>query len=248
MRFDGLDGAQHSEFNWRWNPTSEELFLASHTATAHEPATPLPEWTLQPGDVPGFRGAERDGVVSGAKLDLDWNAHAPQKIWRQRLGPGWSSLIVVDGHVVTQEQREESEVVACYDAATGKEIWVHADPVRFHEGLSGAGPRGTPDVRRRPHLRARRQGESQLPRRGDGKVAVDARSGGRGRCGRAAVGLCRVAAGGRRQGDRLRPGKGGTRIAGLRRGDRRAEMEAAGRRRHLQLAAIGRARRRAAGA
>jgi outer membrane protein assembly factor BamB len=147
IRMDGLDGAQRSEFNWRWNPTSEELFLASHTAQAATPAEPPtshPEWTLQPGDIPGFRGAQRDGVVSGAQLDLDWNAHAPQQVWRQRLGPGWSSLIVVDGHVVTQEQREESEVVACYDAATGEEIWVHADPVRFHEGLSGAGPRGTP--------------------------------------------------------------------------------------------------------
>ena len=117
----------------------------SHAANVTEPAATIDEWSLQPGDVPGFRGAQRDGVASGAKLDLDWTAHAPKQIWRQRLGPGWSSLIVVDGHVVTQEQREQSEVVACYDAATGKEIWVHADPVRFFEGLSGAGPRGTPE-------------------------------------------------------------------------------------------------------
>ncbi len=148
IRVDGLDAMQRGEFSWRWSPTSEELFLASHTAkaaAATESAAPLREWTLVPGDVPGFRGAHRDGVVSGAKLDLDWDSPAPQEIWRQRLGPGWSSLIVVDGRVVTQEQRDDSEVVACYDAATGEEIWVHADPVRFYEGLSGAGPRGTPE-------------------------------------------------------------------------------------------------------
>jgi len=147
IRCDGLEGTQRSEYSWRWSPTSEELFLASHTAkatTLAESPDALSGWTLQPGDVPGFRGAQRDGIVSGAKLDLDWSAHAPQKVWRQRLGPGWSSLIVVDGHVVTQEQREKSEVVACYDATTGKEVWVHEDPVRFEEGLSGAGPRGTP--------------------------------------------------------------------------------------------------------
>ena len=46
-------------------------------------------------------------------------------------------MIVVDGHLVTQEQREASEVVACYDAANGKEIWVHSDAVRFEESLSG---------------------------------------------------------------------------------------------------------------
>jgi outer membrane protein assembly factor BamB len=146
IRWDGIDGAQHGEYSWRWRPTSEQLFLASHAANVTaEPIAATAPWTLQPADVPGFRGAQRDSVASGAKLDLDWSAHAPKQLWRQRLGPGWSSLIVVDGHVVTQEQREESEVVACYDATNGKEIWVHADPVRFFEGLSGAGPRGTPE-------------------------------------------------------------------------------------------------------
>jgi outer membrane protein assembly factor BamB len=146
VRFDGLDGAQHSEYDWRWNPTSEEVFLASHQPDASAAATIAPAaWAIQKGDVPGFRGAKRDGVASGTGMRLDWKGQNPKQIWRQRLGPGWSSLIVVDGHVVTQEQRDEEEVVACYDAATGKELWVHADKVRFHEGLSGAGPRGTPE-------------------------------------------------------------------------------------------------------
>jgi outer membrane protein assembly factor BamB len=144
LRWDGIDGAQHGEYSWRWQPTSEALFLAAHKATAPEAPAELAAWTLQPEDVPGFRGANRDAILDGTRLELDWNSHAPQQAWRQRLGPAWSSLIVVDGHVVTQEQRDEEEVVACYDATSGKEIWVHADPVRFFEGLSGAGPRGTP--------------------------------------------------------------------------------------------------------
>jgi outer membrane protein assembly factor BamB len=53
-------------------------------------------------------------------------------------------MIVVDGHLVTQEQRGTVEVVSCYDATTGNEIWAHEDPIRFEEALSGAGPRGTP--------------------------------------------------------------------------------------------------------
>ncbi|MGE3243015.1 MAG: PQQ-binding-like beta-propeller repeat protein [Pirellulales bacterium] len=146
VRFDGLDGSQHSEYAWRWNPTSEQVFLTSHQseANAREPGITLAAWSLQPGDLPSFRGQARDGVVDGNGLALDWRAKSPQKIWRQRLGPGWSSLIVVNGHVVTQEQRNDDEVVACYDAATGKEVWIHTDKVRFHESLSGAGPRGTP--------------------------------------------------------------------------------------------------------
>jgi outer membrane protein assembly factor BamB len=145
VRADGLDGQQHAEFSWRWSPTPEQMFLASHHAPAVVDASAqAAKWTLRPNDVPGFRGAERNSVVTGTKLDTDWTAHSPEKIWRQRLGPAWSGMIIVDGHLVTQEQRDETEVVACYDATTGKEIWVYSDPVRFYESLSGAGPRGTP--------------------------------------------------------------------------------------------------------
>ncbi len=63
---------------------------------------------------------------------------------REAVGPGWSSPIVVDQRVFTQEQRGGSEAVVCRDAESGAGIWVHADPVRFEESLSGAGPRATP--------------------------------------------------------------------------------------------------------
>jgi outer membrane protein assembly factor BamB len=53
-------------------------------------------------------------------------------------------MIVVDNHLVTQEQRDQQESVVCYDANSGEEIWVHDDAVRFEESLAGAGPRGTP--------------------------------------------------------------------------------------------------------
>jgi outer membrane protein assembly factor BamB len=77
-------------------------------------------------------------------LDGDWNEHQPKLAWRERVGPSWSTMIVVDGHVVTQEQRGDAEVIVCRDAVTGHEIWVHEDKIRFEEKLSGAGPRGTP--------------------------------------------------------------------------------------------------------
>jgi outer membrane protein assembly factor BamB len=148
LRSDGIDGWQHTQFSWRWRPTPEQLFLASKsqvTPTGNErDSAAAPSWTLAANDVPAFRGANRNSVVTSTQLDTDWEARRPKELWRQRLGPAWSSVIVVDGRLVTQEQREAAEVVACYDAATGKEIWVHSDAVRFEESLSGAGPRGTP--------------------------------------------------------------------------------------------------------
>jgi outer membrane protein assembly factor BamB len=51
---------------------------------------------------------------------------------------------VVGDHVYTQEQRGDQEAVVCYQAATGKELWVHSDTARFSETIAGPGPRATP--------------------------------------------------------------------------------------------------------
>ncbi|MCA9123798.1 MAG: PQQ-like beta-propeller repeat protein [Planctomycetaceae bacterium] len=60
------------------------------------------------------------------------------------MGPAWSSFAAVGNRLFTQEQRGDSEVVVCYDADSGVEIWRHADVARFSEVVSGAGPRATP--------------------------------------------------------------------------------------------------------
>ena len=146
VRFEGLYASQQAEYNWRWTPTAEEQFLHTHGGE-HVAAADVAggkTWTIRSGDTAEFRGANRDGVITDVKLATDWKAHPPKLLWWQRVGPGWSSMIVVDDHLVTQEQREEQEAVVCYDAATGKEVWAHTDKTRFEDSLSGAGPRGTP--------------------------------------------------------------------------------------------------------
>ncbi|HEY2761885.1 MAG TPA: PQQ-binding-like beta-propeller repeat protein, partial [Pirellulales bacterium] len=150
VRWDGLYGNQRSAFAWRWVPTAEEEFLSIHQQASDKPALdaaslnqakPL---TLQPGDWAEFRGPNRDSQVHGVKLATDWKTQPPKELWRHRVGPAWSSMIVVDGKLFTQEQRGEKEAVVCYDATTGDEVWSHEDVVRFYDPLSGAGPRGTP--------------------------------------------------------------------------------------------------------
>jgi outer membrane protein assembly factor BamB len=143
IRTGGLTAEFDNDIHWRWSKTPEQLLLAQAN---EEPATLPPATTTKTEDWPGFRGSERDSIVHGVRIKTDWSASPPVQLWRQPVGPGWSSFAVHDGRFYTQEQRGDDEVVACYDVATGKLVWKHRDPARFWESNAGAGPRATPAI------------------------------------------------------------------------------------------------------
>jgi outer membrane protein assembly factor BamB len=149
LRFQGVDGSMQATWEWRFFPTAEEQFLAEKAAAKSADglagSEPSPVLTLKPGDWPEFRGPNRDGRRTDVRIAAtDWSQHPPRPEWRHRVGPGWSSVAVIGDRLYTQEQRGSDEVVVCYNADTGKELWAHADPARFDEVVSGAGPRATP--------------------------------------------------------------------------------------------------------
>jgi hypothetical protein len=148
VRQNGVNGEVQADLRWRWSPTAEALYRAER---AHrqgqdvQPTGPSHDLvSLRPGDWPGFRGPDRDGAVHGVTIATDWDKNPPRLVWRQRVGPAWSSVAVVGDRLFTQEQRDESEAVVCLDAATGSEVWAHQDAARHWDGQAGAGPRATP--------------------------------------------------------------------------------------------------------
>jgi len=170
VRTSGVTGDFTSEFAFRWTPTPEQRLLAQPTETpaalppapvvANPPAAgavaiaagspkvlaPVTAPPTTGPDWPGFRGANRDSVVTGVKIETDWSASPPVKLWRRPVGPGWSSFAVRGGLIYTQEQRGSDEVVACYKMTSGEPVWRHADATRFWESNGGAGPRATPTL------------------------------------------------------------------------------------------------------
>jgi hypothetical protein len=147
LRFEGVTGEFTATMKWRLSETTEARSLAEirqrpAPAPVAESAKPL---ALQTGDWPGFRGALRDSKLHGVRVATDWAQDPPQLVWKQRVGPGWSSFAVVGERLYTQEQRGDDEAVVCYHATNGKELWIHRDEgVRFVEAVGGNGPRGTP--------------------------------------------------------------------------------------------------------
>jgi outer membrane protein assembly factor BamB len=147
FRMEGLSGSGDMTLAWRWRKSPEERYLAlqaQRSASAGKPTATTAPVELTPADWPGFRGPQRDGVVRALSIATDWQTAPPKLLWKQPVGPGWSSMCIVGGRVYTQEQRGALEAVVCRDADTGAEIWAHLDGERFSEAMAGPGPRATP--------------------------------------------------------------------------------------------------------
>lgn len=154
LKTDGAWGNFQFGLSWRWKETAEDRLLAQLAQAPRSQTEPAksdpiddeaavafmePQWT-------GLRGPKFDSIQHGTRFSDDWKAHPPKELWRIPVGPAWSSFAVAGPFLVTQEQRGESELVVCYNADTGKEVWTHEESGRFFDSLGGLGPRATPTI------------------------------------------------------------------------------------------------------
>jgi outer membrane protein assembly factor BamB len=146
---EGYQGDGRPILAWRWSSAhatkvGRPPFVAASRPTPS--AAPVDLVTTTSRDAPQFRGIDRSGIYPKSDLSTNWNKTPPRELWRQPIGQGWSSCAVRGDFFVTQEQRDDDEVVACYELLTGRERWVHRDRTRFHEVTGGDGPRATPTI------------------------------------------------------------------------------------------------------
>jgi outer membrane protein assembly factor BamB len=144
VRFDGIFGNLETQFTWRWAETAEDRARQERSTGSEKLLVDAKAVQAKPGDWIAFRGPERNSELKGVKIGTDWTKHPPKLLWKHRVGPGWSSFVVVGNRLFTQEQRDDVESVVCYDTETGKEVWAHDDATRFTEAVAGPGPRATP--------------------------------------------------------------------------------------------------------
>jgi outer membrane protein assembly factor BamB len=143
VRLETIGGDLIPKLSWRWQPSSEELLLGEMAAGDYvSGVAKLPDESAAAA-WPGFRGPKRDGRLPGVTFDTNWDDRPPRELWRRRIGLGWSSFAVVGDYLFTQEQRGPDELVVCYRADTGEEVWVNSVETRFEDTM-GDGPRATP--------------------------------------------------------------------------------------------------------
>jgi outer membrane protein assembly factor BamB len=105
-------------------------------------------------DWPQFRGPNRDGNWNETGILESFPPEGLKIRWRQPVGGGWSSPVVVQGRVfvfdVELTQPSARERVHCFDEKTGKVVWVFGYKENYSEWTfvpeRGAGPTATPVV------------------------------------------------------------------------------------------------------
>ena len=145
VRFDGsVNGSGTPRLVWKWTPKSTGAVKTSPIGFV--PTTAQGKELEAAMAYPGFLGNDRTGVIQGEMLDKDWASHPPQQLWRQPVGLGWAGFAVAGSRAITQEQRDENELVVAYDLGTGRMLWAHTNHARFSEKMGGDGPRATPTI------------------------------------------------------------------------------------------------------
>jgi outer membrane protein assembly factor BamB len=99
-------------------------------------------------------GPGRNFMSDSKGLASSWPAGGPKKLWSRTLGEGHSSIVVEAGRLYTQYRQinrspaatMHEEVVAAFDAATGKTLWEFKYPASTAgiDFTQGFGPHSTP--------------------------------------------------------------------------------------------------------
>jgi outer membrane protein assembly factor BamB len=98
-------------------------------------------------DVTQWRGANRDGAITGFTAPASWPAQLTQR-WKVDVGLGYATPIVVGNRVYVFSRQGEDEVMSALDAASGKMLWrtAYAAPFEMNSAakVHGPGPKSTP--------------------------------------------------------------------------------------------------------
>ncbi|MCB9766884.1 MAG: PQQ-like beta-propeller repeat protein [Candidatus Omnitrophica bacterium] len=97
-------------------------------------------------DWPQFRGPNQNGISSETGWNTDWASSEPTIAWRARLGAGYSSFSVSDGKVYTMGHVDGTDVLYCFDAKTGDEVWRYEYNAEIRDKQHEGGPASTPSI------------------------------------------------------------------------------------------------------
>ncbi len=94
-------------------------------------------------DWPQWRGPKGDGVSQ----ETGWRTTALKKAWSASVGTGFSAVSVSQGRVYTMGNSNDTDIVTCLDAKTGKPVWKKSYAHPLDPKMYAGGPNATPSVK-----------------------------------------------------------------------------------------------------
>ena len=102
--------------------------------------------TAEGADWPNFRGPNHNGVSGETGWSATWPKEGPKVLWKATLGTGFCSIAVSGGRAYSMGNVDNKDILYCFDASTGKEIWKQSYPCPLFKKDHDGGPSATPTV------------------------------------------------------------------------------------------------------
>jgi outer membrane protein assembly factor BamB len=102
--------------------------------------------TAEAADWPNWRGPNRNGISSETGWVTTWPEEGPKVLWKHSIGAGFASIAVSNGRAYAMGNIRDNDLLYCFDAETGKEIWKKSYPCPLFKKNHEGGPCATPTV------------------------------------------------------------------------------------------------------
>jgi outer membrane protein assembly factor BamB len=102
--------------------------------------------TAEAADWPNYRGPNHNGISNETGWSATWPEGGPKVLWKTSIGNGFCSIAVSNGRAYTMGNIKNNDILYCFDAKTGKEIWKKSYPCPLYKKNHEGGPSATPTV------------------------------------------------------------------------------------------------------
>ena len=102
--------------------------------------------TVEAADWPNYRGPNYNGISNETGWSATWPEGGPKVLWKKSIGTGFASMTVSNGRVYATGNIKDNDILYCFDAKTGKEIWKKSYPCPLYNKNHEGGPSATPTV------------------------------------------------------------------------------------------------------
>lgn len=92
-----------------------------------------------------FLGPNGNGTIDG-KISAEVQKNGPKTLWKAQVGTGCSSFVIAEGRAFTVGNKNDTDIVWCFDVTNGDVLWKKEYPEKLAPKFYDGGPGATPTI------------------------------------------------------------------------------------------------------